>query len=191
MNDVDYVSSYIEFTGDEFAHLIEWAESLNERLETSENFPLNKKIPIFFKNEWKFLAVGYWQVSTPQIYLASRNDNDSNDNPSFRCRALVVLSALEYVDFHCQERDRFADRLRRLEARLLTYLPVREVPEWGDGLYVACKQQCQPERVAGLAVNALGEIIAIRTRGLWVTLTGEELAERPSADGVAIIEWEA
>jgi hypothetical protein len=195
MYEATYISNFVEFNAQQMGYLISWCETLDDRLESERDFPLPPgKIPIFLGREWRVVAIGYWQVGEKYVWLAKKSTNNSHDNPTLRTRAMILLSVIEYIDTHLED-DIDEDLERRknaVQAKLLTYLPVREVPEWADdGLYAACGEGCPPDRVAGLAVNAAGEIIAIRTAGgQWVTLTGQ-LTERPvPGSGVTVVEWE-
>lgn len=140
------------------------------------------------------LATGYWQLDFDRLllFLAKPPPAGATNVPSIRSRALTLITILERLahDLRAQNVREFDERIAALEAKLLSFLPARDLAR-KEGLIVRCTDtQCgEAEEVRGLAVGPSGEILAAKTEGGWVSLEGAPLEAPPRGSGITVVEF--
>lgn len=142
------------------------------------------------------LAAGFWQFDfdcdRSLLFLAKPPPSTATNVPSIRTRAIVLTTVLERLahDLRAQDVKEFDERIAALEAKLLSFLPAREIA-CRDGLVVRCTDpRCgEVEEVRGLAVGPRGEVLAAKTPGGWVSLEGEALQAPPRGAGITVVEF--
>lgn len=189
-------------SADSAKEILDFVESATKSdvLTTSAQFPNALELVAIYietdssAREYFTLAHGYWQLDFERalLFLAKSPPLDAKNIPSTRSRAITLITILERLahDLRAQNVREFDERIAALEAKLLSFLPARDLAR-KEGLIVRCTHpECgEAEEVRGLAVGPRGEILAAKTEVGWVTLEGAPLEAPPRGSGITVVEF--